>query len=210
MHVAHYLDCAIHSDLRDGYGLSAILGAVHSVNRLTEKQGDSYPLGVAFPFWIDPTFHATKMMGFGSPGPVVRVFAETQEQLQKLRSDNRILELQSIREISVEKVLPVPSNCTFWYSFVRASDGEALTPSHQRRLARRATARGDIDVEKQKRFENTQKPELPYLKVPLKSTSTGQSFLRLIRRFEHPGANQIAQQFDSWGFCKGGCRIPRF
>jgi CRISPR-associated endoribonuclease Cas6/Csy4 subtype I-F len=210
MHFAHYLDCAIHSDLRDGYGLSAVLAAVHTVNRSTAKQGDSYPLGVAFPFWIDPSFHATKMMGFGSAGPIVRVFAQTHEQLHNLNSDSRILELQSIGEVSVSQVGKVPNDCTSWFSFVRASDGEALTPSHQRRLIRRAAARGSDNDGRQKKSENAAKPAIGYLKLPLASASAGQSFLRPVRRIESVDVKIVSPRFDSWGFSKSDCWLPKF
>lgn len=210
MNLTHYLDVAIHSDLRDGYALESVLSALHSVNRQLGKIGDSYTLGISFPFWIDPKFHATKMMGFGSTGPVVRVLAADIKSLNLLIEDRRVLAMQSITEISISKVAPIPANCIDGYAFMRASDGESFGPSQQRRLARRAAQRDSGAKTKPESSRPLKPPHVGYLKVPLKSKSTEQTFYRPVRRIEYLPLKSTVVCFDSWGFSKPNCALPRF
>lgn len=208
----HYLDIAIHSDLRDGYALQIVLAAVHSFNRRShfEQSNSGYPLGIAFPFWVDPKFHANRMMGFGSTGPVVRIISSRQDLIADANTDTRLIQMRSIGELSVGVLSSIPDNVTSWVSYCRASDGESLTPSQQRRLAKRLAARNDGNGSQLATMRTVKTAEIGYLKLPLQSASTNQTFNRPVRRFVSNSKSTQPPTFDSWGFTKPGGTFPAF
>lgn len=212
MTLTHFIDVALHGDLREGFGLAGVMSSIHSINRRNKSisEPDTYPLGVAFPFWIDPKFHATRMIGFGSTGPIVRILASNDSDLHKLVADSNLTQLQSIGEISFSAIKEIPAAITAWTSFSRATDAEAKSPSHLRRLAKRATLRLE-NVSKIAAIasEQSKDDKLGFVKIPVSSASTSQSFGRAIRRSLLIAKPQTTK-LDSWGFTKPGGGIPNF
>jgi CRISPR-associated endoribonuclease Cas6/Csy4 subtype I-F len=207
----YFIDIAIHGDLRDNFTLAQVLSAIHSTNRKTRQlTSNSYPLGISFPYWIDPKFHATKMLGFGSTGPVIRVLSESKSTLQSFSESSVLLRLHSIGDSSATSIDAVPTQISYWASFQRASDAESLSPSHIKRLEKRAMSRGEASIQNRTKTEGPDLRKVGYLKVPLKSESTNQSFMRSVRRIKFAEVGKNGFDFDSWGLSKPNCRIPMF
>jgi CRISPR-associated endoribonuclease Cas6/Csy4 subtype I-F len=207
----HFIDIAMHGDLRDNFTLSQVLAAIHSTNRKARRLAEnSYPLGIAFPSWIDPKFHATKMLGFGTTGPIIRVLSESNVALFEFSENPILLRLHSIGECSATAIEAVPNQINYWASFQRASDAESLTPSHIKRLERRALSRGENPKGSNNRAAETSFRATGFLKIPLKSESTNQTFLRGVRKLGFTQPSTSPFDFDSWGLSKPNCRIPMF
>jgi CRISPR-associated endoribonuclease Cas6/Csy4 subtype I-F len=209
--LVYFIDVFLHGDLRDSFALKQVLAAVHSTNRQCGRQAtNSYRLGIAFPFWIDPKFHATKMLGFGSTGPVVRVMSSSNEALNLLSQNASLLHLQSIGDTAFTPLAEVPSQINTWAAFRRASDAESLTPSHIRRLEKRVVARGASSIQSSAQDHAFKVQPSGYLKIPLKSESTNQTFKRCVRKFDFSEPSITQFEFDSWGLSKPTCRVPMF
>jgi CRISPR-associated endoribonuclease Cas6/Csy4 subtype I-F len=212
MTLRYFLDVGLHGDLRDSFCLSEVLAAIHSINRsigLDDSAG-GYPLGLSFPFWVDPKFHATRMMGFGSVGPVVRSVSQSREPLQAILASSRLGQLASIGEATFGLISEIPAPIARWVAFCRASDGESKLNSQARRHARRLAERGAESVQPVRNQAENSPREIGYVKIPLRSASTGQHFERPVRRFIFDFSEPSLPCFDSWGLCKAGGAIPEF
>lgn len=212
MALRYFLDVGLHGDLRDSFCLSEALAAIHSTNRsigVIDSEG-GYSLGLSFPFWVDPKFHATRMMGFGNVGPVVRSVSQSREPLQALLASSRLGQLVSIGEASFGSISGIPTQVTKWVAFCRASDGEAKLGSRARRHARRLAERSAESVQLPRDQAEKGPREIGYVKIPLRSASTVQHFERPVRRFFFESSRKSQPCFDSWGLCKIGGAIPVF
>ena len=182
MLITHYVDLAPGS----GRILFEVYGRILMVVHLTAKAG--FPVAVDWPMMKDQR---------GGFGPVMRLLGE-QEAVERCLGYRSPLVTAGL-VLKLSETEPVPANATFTYGYRRSRKADKGSPSHLRRLERRALARGepspDISCDWiQARYA-----------VPMQSRTSGQNFHLFIKRV--PAASLTEGNPCSYGL---GVLIPRF
>lgn len=194
----HYIEVTlVDTDEFSPYALWSVLYAqLHLALVEIKDQNNQVNVGISF-----PQYRFNQDKGIGFLGTKLRLFAQTEADLQKLDLRKWLdrltdyVHVSSIREVPVNKI-------TGYVTFSRKQ-----VKTNAERLARHRVKRGDIDFDEAfKRYQNViTSTDLPY--VQMKSLTSDKSFKLFIeKRDVEKSASQV---FSSYGLSSESC-VPEF
>lgn len=175
--LSHYIDLSAHGDSI----LFELFGRVLKVVHLSACDGKA--VAVDWPMWREAE---------GGFGPVVRLLGPQTSIEHCLQKLTPLLEAGLL--IIRGPIGPVPANATHSYGYRRNRKQDALSPSHQRRLERRALARGEVY---QSTVAGGEKRRTKH-HLPMQSKSSGMRFSVFIERV--PAEDLTSNTPGSYGF----------
>ena len=194
----HYIEVTlVDTDEFSPYALWSVLYTqLHLALVEIKDQNNQVNVGISF-----PQYRFNQDKGIGFLGTKLRLFAQTEADLQKLDLRKWLdrltdyVHVSSIREVPVNKI-------TGYVTFSRKQ-----VKTNAERLARHRVKRGDIDFDEAfKRYQNViTSTDLPY--VQMKSLTSDKSFKLFIeKRDVEKSASQV---FSSYGLSSESC-VPEF
>ena len=194
----HYIEVTlVDTDEFSPYALWSVLYTqLHLALVEIKDQNNQVNVGISF-----PQYRFNQDKGIGFLGTKLRLFAQTEADLQKLDLRKWLdrltdyVHVSSIREVPVNKI-------TGYVTFSRKQ-----VKTNAERLARHRVKRGDIDFDEAfKRYQNViTSTDLPY--VQMKSLTSDKSFKLFIEKRDVEKSE--SQVFSSYGLSSESC-VPEF
>lgn len=179
--LTHYVDLTVPARIQ-----YEIYGRILMVMHLTAKAG--FPVFADWPTWKNEP---------GGFGPVIRILGEQHAVERCMSFISPLISAGLVSALS--ETAQVPPDATYRYAYRRSRSADKGSPSHQRRLERRAIARGESPPDSPAAWVQASH------KVPMQSRTSGQSFHLYIKRV--PADELAGLSPCSYGL---GVLIPRF